>query len=282
MSAPDPQTRYHAGAAPSGKLATRADPGLFGPDSVTWRIKREGILLLGAGRALLLQVAHPSIAAAVARHSNFDTDPWGRLTRTLEVVSAITFGDTATSERAAAALAAVHKPIRGQRPDGTAYRAGDPNLLVWVWATLVDSSLTTFSTYVRHLAPGEAHAFYEEQKRFARACGVPEGAWPEDYADFRDYFDDMVETGLRVTPEARGIAAAVLSPPLPTLLKLPARPSVELSKLTTIGLLPLSLREQYGLPWGPVRARLFGSSNRAMRTAVGLTPAPLRQLPAWQ
>lgn len=261
------------------RRADESDPGLFGPGSVTWKVNQEGALLLGGGRALLLQVAHPSVAAAVDAHSRYDADPWGRLLRTLRVVTLITFGDSATSSAAARALRSVHTSIGGTRTDGVGYRATQPDLLLWVWATLVQTSLLVYTRYVGELTLAEIEAFYAEQQRFAVACGVPDGSWPVDLEAFAAYFDGMVESGLHVTREARRIADAVLLPPVPAPLALPARPSLELLKLVTVGLLPPSVRDAYELPWGPHRERGFRMASAAARRTVGTLPARLRRLP---
>ena len=261
------------------RWAHAADPGLFGPGSVTWKVNREGVLLLGGGRALLLQVAHPSIAAAVDAHSRYDADPWGRLLRTLRVVTRITFGDAATSEEAARALRRGHGFIEGTRSDGTGYRATQPDLLLWVWATLLQTSLLVYTRYVGDLTPAEIEGFYAEQQRFAVVCGVPEGHWPVGYEDFAAYFDGMVEVGLEVGPEARRIADGVLLPRVPAPLSLASRPSFELLRMTTTGLLPPALRDDYGLAWGPLRERAFRLSTAGARRAVGILPPGLRQLP---
>ncbi len=246
---------------------------------MTWRVAREAVLLLGGGRALLLQVAHPSIAAAVAAHSRYDVDPWGRLLRTLRVVTLITFGDGATSATAARSLWRGHAAIAGTRADGSSYRATEPDLLLWVWATLVQSSLLVYTRFVGDLTPAEIERFYAEQHRFARVCGIPGGYCPVGYEAFAAYFDGMVESGLDVGSEARGIADAVLLPPVPAPLALPSRPSFELLRLTTVGLLPPSLRAAYSLPWGPRRERAFRLSTAAARRTVALVPPRLRQLP---
>jgi uncharacterized protein (DUF2236 family) len=191
----------------------------------------------------------------------------------------MTFGDAATSDAAARALRRVHGSIGGARPDGTGYRATEPDLLLWVWATLVQSSLLVYTRYVADLTPSEIEAFYAEQQRFAVACGVPEGRWPAGYEGFAAYFDEMVASGLEVGPQARGIAEEVLLPRVPVPLALPSRPSFELLRLTTTGLLPPALREQYGLAWGPMRERAFRLSTAAARRGVGIVPAKLRQLP---
>lgn len=236
--------------------------------------------MLGMGRALLLQIAHPSVAAAVAQHSAFDVDPWGRLLRTLQVGVRITFGDSSTSAAAAEHLRGVHRSVRGRRPDGARYGAANPDLLVWVWATLVDSTLKAYTSYVGALTPAEVDAYYEEQQRFALACGVPAGHWPESYAAFRDYLDAMVTSGLEVIPQARRIADSVLIPPLPAPLAIPARPTLELLRLTTVGLLPPQLRAEYGCGWGPVREAALRASQLTARHTLRLVPEVLRQLPA--
>ncbi|CAA9493811.1 MAG: hypothetical protein AVDCRST_MAG38-2794 [uncultured Solirubrobacteraceae bacterium] len=275
-----PQTRRDATVdALPARWAHAADPGLFGPGSVTWKVNREGVLLLGGGRALLLQVAHPSVAAGVSAHSRYDVDPWGRLLRTLRVVTLITFGDGATSAAAARALRARHASVRGTRSDGAAYRATEPELLLWVWATLVQSSLLVYTRCVGDLTPAEIEAFHGEQRRFAVACGVPGELCPPDYEAFADYFDGMVATGLTVGSEARRIAAAVLRPPVPTPLSVASLPSFELLRLMTTGLLPPNLRADYGLGWGPLRERAFRLATDAARHATGVLPARLRQLP---
>jgi len=103
----------------------------FGPGSVTWRINRETALLAGGGRALLLQVAHPLVAAGVAQHSDFETNPWRRLVRTLDVGTKIVFGDPQTSAAAARALRRRHETVRGVSDEGVPYEANDPALLLW-------------------------------------------------------------------------------------------------------------------------------------------------------
>src|SRR5436190_14118997 len=112
-----------------------------------WRVNGEWALLLGGGRALILQVAHPLVAAGVAQHSGYREDPWGRLYRTLDVTTRIVFGDAATSRAAARELRAVHARVRGRADDATPYDARDPDLLLWVWATLVDTSLLVYTRY---------------------------------------------------------------------------------------------------------------------------------------
>ena len=255
------------------------DIGLFGPDTVTWKVNREAVLLAGGGRALLLQVAHPSVAAGVVQHSDYDVDPWGRLFRTLDLVTRITFGKTETCERAAAQLKRAHGPVKGERPDGVEYRAWDPDLLLWVWATLVESSVLIYTRYVAPLPAPQLAAYYEEQQRFAVMCGVPEGHWPSTWPRFMTWFDEWMREECTVTDDSRAIARSILDPRMPRALKPAARPAVELLNLATVGLTPGVLRERYGFSWGPRRERLLGASTSAVRRVLPLLPSLLREFP---
>lgn len=258
-----------------------ADHGLFGPESVTWRVNRESVLLLGGGRALLLQVAHPSVGAGVAQHSSYREDPWGRLSRTLDVTRRIVFGDTATALEAAAHLGRVHAHVAGTIEAGARagepYAAGDPQLLLWVWATLVESALLIYTRYVRPLKVSDVEAYYDEQKRFLEACGAPAASAPQTFAQFMAWYDATVEERLEVTPPARDVADAIMRP---RRLPLPLRPAFEALNLATVGLLPPTLREAYGLGWGPQRERMLAAQRGLLRRAMPLLPSLLREQPA--
>lgn len=255
----------------------RAHDGLYGPGDVTWRVNREMVLLAGGARALLMQVAHPLVAAGVARHSDYREDPWGRLLRTLDVTTRIVFGDAATSRAAARRLRAVHARVRGVADDGTPYDARDPDLLLWVWATLVETSILVYSRYVRPLDAAELDRYCAEQRRFGRAVGIPEGRFPDGHAGLRAYVDGMVERELRVTEVGRDVARSTLRPPLPAPARLAAG---EALGLLTVGLLPDRLRREYGLAWDPVRAALLRTSTAAVRRLLPLLPAVMRDFPA--
>ncbi|HMJ02466.1 MAG TPA: oxygenase MpaB family protein [Conexibacter sp.] len=258
-----------------------SDHGLFGPDSVTWRVNRESVLLLGGGRALLLQVAHPSVGAGVEQHSGYREDPWGRLFRTLDVTGRIVFGDSATVERASRRLRGVHRRVQGTIADGrtagAAYDAADHDLLLWVWATLVESALLVYTRYVRPLKVADVEAYYEEQKRFLAACGAPAETAPETYADFMAWYDRMVDEVLEVTPAAREVADAILHP---RQFPLPLRPAFDVLNLATVGLLPPTLREGYGLSWGPQRERVLGAQTALVRRLMPALPSLVREMPS--
>jgi uncharacterized protein (DUF2236 family) len=243
------------------------DEGLFGPGTVTWRVGREGVLLIAGGRALLMQVAHPLVAAGVVQHSTFERNPWRRLYRTLDLATCIVFGDSEQAGRAADALRAVHARVHGTAPDGRPYRALDPDLLLWVWATLVDSALLAYTRCVGALTPDERERYYREQTRFAAACGVPEGHWPPTYAAFAAYVEATIGDACVVGDDARRIARSVV------------RPAYAPVNLLTVGLLPATLRDRYGFAWGPGRERALRAALRVARAARAALPPRAREFP---
>jgi uncharacterized protein (DUF2236 family) len=251
--------------------------GYFAPDGAAWRVGRELALLLGGGRALLLQVAHPSVAAGVAEHSDFRRDPWKRLEGTMNAVWAVVFGSRAQADRAAARVRLMHSRVNGHAPGGTPYSALDPALLMWVHATLVDTALLVYRQWVRPLTPAEEAAYYEEMKAAARLFGTPDDAMPKQLADFRAYMDEMLAGPMLQAGEtAREIATAVMHPPLP----LPVRPAMEWANLITAGMMPPRLRREYGLRWDPVRAAMVTASRETTRRLLmPLLPDRLRTVP---
>lgn len=265
--------------------ARRVDPaaGLFAADSITRRVNREAVLLLGGGRALLMQVAHPLVAAGVAAHSRFEQQPLQRLWRTLELTLTIVFGSAAEALAAVRAIERRHARVRGTLETacgpfarGTKYDANDPALLFWVHATLVDSALVAHERFVAPLRPAERRAFYDESRRTARLFGIPAAHIPPDWNAFRAYMRAMLRgPTLAVGRDSRTIAATLLSPSLPPGL----RQAAAASRLFTVGLLPPVLRARYGLPWTPLRARALDAAAAALRAGLPLLPAPLRQFP---
>src|SRR4051794_9275994 len=258
------------------------DEGLFGPRSLTWRVNSEGVLLFGGGTALILQVAHPLVAAGVSQHSNYREDPFGRLYRTLDVVTKVTFGDTATSDKAAAELRETHGRVRGvsaedggRYPAGTEYDARMPKLVMWVHATLVRTSLDVYQRYVGPLTIDEQQLYYEEQKLAAELFGVPLQRQPATYAEFNEYYADMLTGELAVTDALRDVVDATLNPPLPFF----TRPLIEALNLATVGMLPPRLREELELPWSPRRERLLDASRSLVRHVLPLVPSMLREFP---
>ena len=260
-----------------------SDVGLFGPESVTWRVNREGVLLVGGGAAVVLQLAHPLVAAGVAEHSNYREDPWGRLYRTLDLTTKIVFGSTEVAEEASARIKEVHGRVRGvtreaggRYPAGTRYDARNPELLMWVHATLVRTSLDVYTRYVGALSIAEQRAYYEEQKLLGEKFGVPRDRQPDTFADFNAYFDEMLASDrIAITDALRDVVDATLRPELPLVL----RPLVEALNLATVGLLPERLRAELGLPWGPSRRRVYEASRVLLSSVLPVLPRVLREFP---
>src|SRR5258708_7657964 len=163
-------------------------PGLFAEDTVIRRVNRENVLpLFGGVRALLMQIAHPKVAAGVDEHSDFRRRPIRRLRRTLLMTMAIVFGDRETAMTAARAVNQVHARVRG---DG--YQALDPDLLLWVHATLVNTAPVTYETFVQRLIPSQKEDFYQEMKLLCEMLGVPRDHFPARLADFEAYLGSMI------------------------------------------------------------------------------------------
>jgi uncharacterized protein (DUF2236 family) len=245
------------------------EEGLFRRGCWLRRVSGEPVLLFGGGRALLLEVAHPLVAAGVAEHSSYRTDPFGRLQRTLEAMSAIVFRERAAALAAARGVERVHARVTGVLAEpagrfaaGTRYSARDPELMLWVWATLVDTALEVYQRFVEPLAPEARDAYYADHRCVARVLGVPDAVVPETWGDFRAWFDAQVESdALAVTPAGHAIAASVLEPAA-------AIADARRLRLITTGLLPPRLREAFGLAWDEAsNAKLAAlcASVRALR-----------------
>ena len=208
---------------------------------------------LGGGAAVLLQVAHPLVACGVVEHSGYERDLWRRLSRTLRALYLITFGDREEAEQAGAAVQAVHAQVHGRThrqlgvfPPGTAYSASDPELMLWVHATLVHSSLAAYERFQQPLTLEERRRYHGEMRLVARLFGTPEAVLPRDYREFQAYFDGQVSSStISVTEPAREVADVILAAPLPPPLRLLA----PAHRLATAHILPDKLRGQYGLRW---------------------------------
>jgi uncharacterized protein (DUF2236 family) len=245
--------------------------GLFADDSITRRVNRENVLLLGGGRALLMQLAHPKVAAGVDEHSDFRAHPIRRLRRTVLITMAIVFGDRETALAAARTVNQVHSRVRGN-----GYRALDPDLLLWVHATLMDTALVTYEAFVRPLLAREREDLYQEFKLVGELLGIPKERFPVTLRDFEAYMDAMIGSGaVHVDQRARDLARLVLRPRL----RLLPGPAMIPFEVVTAGLLPPALRSQYGLAWGARQQHAFKLAVRALPRLIALTPPVLRVWP---
>ncbi len=258
-----PRGRTHA-----ERLTSR--DGYFPPDSVIRRVGNTPVTpFLGGGTAVLLQVAHPLVAAGVAEHSDYRRDLWRRLGRTLRALYLITFGTKAEAERAGAGVQAVHAHVWGRTrtqlgsfPPGTPYAADDPELMLWVHATLVEASLSAYQRFEHALSKHEQEQYYREMALVAQLFGTPAAVIPPTLADFRDYFDGQIASDtITVTPTAREIAQVILEAPLPG----PMRVLAPAHRLATTAQLPTRLRHDYELRWTPMHALLLPVAAHSLK-----------------
>jgi len=218
---------------------TVVDGGLYGPGSEAWTLNREAMLLLGAGpRALLLQVAHPLIAAGVDQHSDFRADPWGRLAGTLRSYLRIVYGTGRQARAEIRRLNELHRGIRGEVQEpaararhGARYAARDPELALWVHATLVDSTIAAYDSWIEPLSDERRARFYAETLPIAAAFGIPPSVLPADLGAFENYLATMLEPGgaVVVGDVARELSAAILHPPLGPAAEMLGEPSATLA-----------------------------------------------------
>ena len=274
-----------AGLARLRTLVDDPAAGIHGPDSKSWEISREGILFLGGGRAALLQLAHPFVGHGVDEHSATRSDLEGRFIRTFENVWAMVFGPLDAALNAARRVHAVHGRVSGNLDEdvgrfraGTPYTAADPEALLWVYATLVDSAVVVYELMVRRLRDQEKEQYYEESKRFASLFGIPQEILPSGWKDFHHYLARMYETDtVRVGSRARDIARFLFSPP-----HLALTPAVNWYRAVTAHLLPPKMRMQFGLRYGRVERTLVRTSLPVIRGVLKVLPARLRYLPVYR
>lgn len=211
--------RWVLGAFPRGQSGIDydqpvGDPGLFGPDSVTWRVHADFPGMLSGGLcALMLQTLHPLALAGVWDHSNFRTDLIGRLRRTTNFVAGTTYAARTEAEKLIARVADIHARVRGIAPDGRAYRADDPQLLTWVHVTESYGFLEGFRRYSPVALPaGAADAYYAEVRRIAEILGARDV--PASEAEVADYFA-RIESELRYDERSREVLAVLARIRLP-------------------------------------------------------------------
>jgi uncharacterized protein (DUF2236 family) len=263
----------------------RIDPSrsLFGPSSLTWQVNREAVLLIGGAPALLLQVAHPLVAAGVAEHSDFRRHPLQRLQRTLDLTLTVTFANAANALQAVRQIERVHSAVHGRLPAtvgpfrrGTPYDANDSALLFWVHATLVDRALHVYERFVRPLSGSAKAQYYEESKVVARLFGVPETEIPPTWQSFRSYMRDRIRgPELAVGPQSLEIAASILDPPLPP----GVRHALRAASFFTAGLVPVPIRTRYGLTWNKRREQALRLFAGGVRASLPAWPGLLRLFP---
>lgn len=251
------------------------DVGLFGPESVAWRIHADPAMLIGGMRALLVQALEPRAMAAVADHSGYRTDPWGRLQRTSEFIYVTIFGDTPAAEAAIAHVRHVHERIHGfDAVSGCPYRADDPELLLWIHAVEVESFVVAYRAYAGRLSDADADRYVTEMIRPAELLGLPRSMAPQTLGELREYLRGV--EGLTATPAARVGLRTIAFPPM----WLALRPLWAIPFTATVAIMPDYARRMYRLPWFspatlPVRVNVF-ALTRLMKVFLS-EPALVRQ-----
>ena len=244
--------------------------GYFAPGSVIRQVGNTPVTpFLGGGTAVLLQVAHPLVAAGVAEHSAYEADLWRRLLRTVGALYMITFGTKTEADRAGAVVQAVHARVKGTTatllgafPAGTPYSADDPDLMLWVHSTLVQSSLSTYQRFVRRLSAAEQESYYADMATLARILGTPAEVIPPTLGEFHEYFAAALVGGeITVTEPARAIARMILRAPLPA----PVRLLAPAHRLATAAQLPTDIRRGYGLRWTPLHVPVLAAAAHSVR-----------------
>src|ERR1700742_2878551 len=186
--------------------------GFFGPGSITWRVNRESAVFLGAGRAALLQLAHPWVAVALAQHSNLLNDAVGRFHSTFRVIYTMLFGTRGQATQASKQLYRLHTGIRGELPSGDHYEANEVAALRWVYATLVESAILAYEFALPPLTVSDREQYYAESKRMAALFGIPAEALPSDWTNFLRYTAMMIDSQqLCVDANALALGKSVLS-----------------------------------------------------------------------
>jgi len=250
------------------------------------RINGERLVLIGWTRAILLQLAHPLVAAGVADHSSFRRSPrsaWSRLQHTVHAMLAITFGTEVEQEAALDAIRAIHRRVRGSLgpacgrfASGTPYSAEDPDLLLWVHATLIESIVLVYDQLVTPLTQCERDAYCADSAAVAIALGARPEEVPRCWDALQTYLRRQYASGsIAVGDQARNVASALLAP-------IPGPAGVPIAAVSTIlasGLLPDVVRRGYRFPWSARRDRVFQRTMSLLRTLRRVAPAALTSWP---
>ena len=227
--------------------------GLFGPDSVTWRLHAEPILWFAGYRALLLQSLHPRALAGVLQNSNFREDPWGRLIRTARFYGEVIYGDSATAAQAGARVRRIHARLGGTDPDtGAAFRVDEPDLLRWIYVTATESFCSTAQRAGLGLTPAEVDRYYDEQRAVAELVGLDRDDVPVDAAGIEAYYESM-RPMLRAGADAHATARFLAVPTMPVGAGLDAGPATVARRL--------GVRVQPAADLGAPHVRLAGAAD---------------------
>lgn len=244
--------------------------GLFDDTAVIRRVVREGILLAGAGNAVLLQLANPGVGLGVHEHSDFAYRPGDRLRTTMTYVYSVAFGTKEEAERVSRIVHSIHKKVTGPT-----YSANDPELQVWVAGTLYHTAAQLYQQFFGDLTEAELDELYLQYGAMATSIGTPADMWPENRKAFEAYWNFMINT-LQVNDAAREVARQLLYPEHTPFMM---RPLVWLSRKNTFGLLPEPIRAQYGFSWDARRQKRLDRFMRVLALVYTRLPMSLREKP---
>jgi len=258
------------------------DTGLFGPDSVTWRVHSEPILWFAGLRALYLQSLHPQVVEGVVQNSNYREDAWGRLMRTANFVGAAVYGTTEQAHRAAARVRGIHRKLRARDPDtGEEYRIDRPDLLRWVHVTEMESFISTARRAGCPLSDQDVDRYYAEQVRTAELVGVDPATVPDSESAVQDYYRE-IRPRLRLSDGAKQTARFLAVPPLPWGLGFtPAR--IAWFGVSGLGfaLLPRWARQIYRMPGFTSTDTTVTLTLRALRRTIDSLPDAVTRGPVY-
>lgn len=259
--------------------------GLFGPGSMMWHLSRHALIgAHGSGRALLLQIAHPWVTRGIDEHSNTRNDPLGRAARTFTTVLSIVYGSLDQAVREALLVHRVHEKIKGAVgansgafPEGSEYSANEANAMLWVHATLWETTVTMHEAIIGPISRADKERFYEETRLFAYMFGIPDEILPPNWHEFMEYNQRMWDSNQLVVNQATRELSGFLFDPLHVVLT----PAMYWLRVVTAATMPERLRDEFGFVYGPRERKLFSVGRKAVRIAEPMMPRILRNGPAY-
>ncbi len=266
-------------------MACNPQAGLFGPESRLWSVNRESLVFLGAGRAMVLQTAHPWVAESVARRGTSLKDPIGRFHRTFTVMFSMVFGSLDQALGQARTLHRIHAGIRGPMSEtvgpfleGSPYSANDAEAMLWVQATLWDTTVRMHELVLGPWSPDDLEAYYADARRQSSLFGIPEDMMPADWSAFQAYMDSVLNSGVLAAGTAgrRVVDTLLLGKTRRPLIKMPAW-YVALTAQT----LPPHIRDLFDIPYGDREQRLAERWTKRVRTLYPHLPDRLRYVPSY-
>ncbi len=261
----------------AASLPQPADDGLFGPDSVTWRVMVSPAGPIGTATAVLAQMLHPRVSGLLAQASTFERNPGLRAELTTQYATTTTYGDTEAAERAGAALRRLHSRMKATDPNtGEEYTANEPDLLRWVHVTIPWALLRAFDRWGPTLTPEEKDRFVDEQRVAARLVGLDPATVPATFADLEASIQEMMPK-LAYTTAAGRIRAIMVPRTVPRSI---TDVVTRVVQLAAVDVLPREMRELYGYWWGPVQRGALGlASTGIIRAAASKAPSYDQVLP---